>query len=150
MNHKKFMKVALNEARKAAKKNEVPIGAVIVLNNKIIAKAHNLREKKHNATAHAEILAIQKANRKIKSWRLDSCTMYVTIEPCPMCAGAIIQSRIKNVVYGAQDLKSGVHKSILNLFDYSFNHKVDVKSGILEEECGNIITEFFKQIRVNK
>ncbi len=147
MNHKKYMKMALKEARKALKKNEVPIGAVIVRDNKVIAKAHNLREKNNLATSHAEILAIQKANKKIKSWRLDSCTLYVTIEPCPMCAGAIIQSRIKNVVYGARDLKAGAHASVLNLFELPFNHKVSVEFGVMEEESADIIKQFFKKLR---
>lgn len=147
MNHNKYMKMALKEAKKALKKNEVPIGAVIVRDNKVIVKAHNLRETNNLATSHAEILAIQKANKKLKSWRLDSCTLYVTIEPCPMCAGAIIQSRIKEVVYGARDLKAGAHSSVLNLFELPFNHKVNVKSGILEVESANIISQFFKNLR---
>lgn len=147
MNNNKYMKMALKEAKKAMKKNEVPIGAVIVRDNKVIAKAHNLRESNNLATSHAEILAIQKANKKIKSWRLDSCTLYVTIEPCPMCAGAIIQSRIKKVVYGARDLKAGAHSSVLNLFDLPFNHKVIVENGVLEEESATIISEFFKKLR---
>ena len=150
MNHNKFMKIALNEAKKAYKKNEVPIGAVIVKDNKVIAKAHNLREKNNLTTSHAEILAIQKANKKLKSWRLDSCVLYVTIEPCPMCAGAIIQSRMKEVVYGALDLKAGAHSSILNLFELPFNHKVKVYSGILEEESAKIISKFFQKLRKNK
>ena len=147
MNHSKYMKVALKLAKKGAKKGEIPIGAVIVRDGKIISKAHNLREKSNLATGHAEIIAIEKANKAIKSWRLDSCTLYVTIEPCPMCAGAIIQSRIKNVIYGAKDIKSGAHESITNLFDLPFNHKVKVESGIMEKECGEIITGFFKNKR---
>ena len=147
MNHNKFMKAALKEAKKAYRKKEVPIGAVIVRDNKIIARGHNQREKSHLATGHAEIIAIQRANKKLGSWRLDSCTIYVTIEPCPMCAGAIIQSRIKQVVYGAADTKSGSHTSIINLFDLPFNHKVVVEKGIMEKECSSIITSFFKEIR---
>lgn len=147
MDHEKFMKLALKEAKKAAKKKEVPIGAVVVKNGKVIAKAHNLREKTNKATSHAELLAIEKANKKLKSWRLDSCVLYVTIEPCPMCAGAIIQSRVQKLVYGAQDLKSGTHQSVVNLFEKSFNHKVDVEYGIMEEECGEIITSFFRKLR---
>jgi len=149
INHKKFMKVALKEAKKALRKKEVPIGAVIVRDNKIVAKAHNLREKSNLATGHAEIIAIQKANKKLKSWRLDSCSLYVTIEPCPMCAGAIIQSRIKEVVYGATDIKSGSHTSVINLFELPYNHQVKVERGILEEECSQIISDFFKTIRKN-
>ena len=143
------MKVALKEAKKALRKKEVPIGAVIVRDNKIVAKAHNLREKSNLATGHAEIIAIQKANKKLKSWRLDSCSLYVTIEPCPMCAGAIIQSRIKEVVYGATDIKSGSHTSVINLFELPYNHQVKVERGILEEECSQIISDFFKTIRKN-
>ena len=147
MNHNKYMKIALKEANKAFKKNEVPIGAVIVRNNKVIAKAHNLREKNRLATSHAEILAIEKANKKLKSWRLDSCTLYVTIEPCPMCAGAIIQSRIKELVYGARDLKAGAHSSIVNLFELPFNHKVNVQFGVLEEQSSKLISKFFQKLR---
>lgn len=149
MSDKKYMRMAIKEAKKAASKNEVPIGAVIVYDNKVIAKSHNLREKTNRATSHAEIIAIEKANKKMKSWRLDDCTLYVTIEPCPMCAGAIIQSRIKNVVYGAKDLKSGAHVSVTNLFDQQWNHKVQVKNGVLEEECGEVIIDFFKKVRTN-
>ena len=147
MKHAKNMKIALKQAKKAAKKGEVPVGAVIVRDGKVIAKAHNLREKTKKATAHAEILAIEEANKKLKSWRLDSCILYVTIEPCPMCAGAIIQSRIKTVVYGAKYIKSGSHDSVVDLFDRPYNHKVNVVSGVLEDECGKIITDFFKKLR---
>ncbi|MCK5761929.1 MAG: nucleoside deaminase [Candidatus Izimaplasma sp.] len=147
MNHSKYMKMALEQAREGADMGEVPIGAVIVYNSKVIAKAHNLREKLNIATGHAEIIAIEMANKKLKSWRLDSCTLYVTIEPCPMCAGAIIQSRIKNVVYGAYDKKSGAHKSVINLFEVTFNHKVEIESGIMEKECGEILTKFFTGLR---
>lgn len=143
----KYMKMALKQAKKAAKKGEVPIGAIIVRDGKVIAKAHNLREKSKRATAHAEILAIEEANKKLHSWRLDSCVMYVTIEPCPMCAGAIIQSRMKTVVYGAKDIKSGCHDSVVDLFDKSFNHKVNVESGVMEEEAGKIVSDFFKALR---
>ena len=147
MNHNKYMKLALKEANKAFKKKEVPIGAVIVQDNKVIAKAHNLRVKNNLTTSHAEILAIQKANKKLKSWRLDRCTLYVTIEPCPMCAGAIIQSRMKAVVYGACDLKAGTHSSIINLFELPFNHKVEVYSGVMDDESAKIISKFFKKLR---
>ncbi len=147
MNHKKYMKMALKQAKKALKKKEVPIGAIIVRDGKVIAKTHNLREKTNRTTAHAEILAIEKANKVLKSWRLDSCILYVTVEPCPMCAGAIIQSRISHVVYGAKDLKAGSHESVVDLFDKPFNHSVQVTSGIMEEECSEIITGFFKKLR---
>lgn len=144
------MRLALKQAKKAFKKDEVPVGAVIVKNGKVISKAFNLREKTKLATGHAEIIAIERANKKLKSWRLDSCILYVTIEPCPMCAGAIVQSRISKVVYGAQDLKSGSHQSVVNIFDLKLNHKVKVESGVLEEECGQIITNFFKEKRKKK
>ena len=142
-----FMGLAIEEARLAFDKGEVPIGAVIVCNDEVVSKAHNLREISNRAIGHAEILAIDKANKKLNSWRLDSCTLYVTIEPCPMCAGAIIQSRIKKIVYGAKDLKAGVHQSVFNLFEYPFNHQVEVVSGVLETECREIIQTFFKSLR---
>lgn len=147
MSHEKYMRMALKLAKKAAKKGEVPIGAIIVRDGKVIAKAYNLREKTKSSLAHAEVLAIKEANKKLKSWRLDSCVMYVTIEPCPMCAGAIIQSRIKTLVYGAKDSKAGCHNSMVNLFDMKFNHHVNVESGILEEDCSKIMKSFFKKLR---
>jgi len=142
------MKIALEEARKAYEKNEVPIGAIIVKNGEVIARAHNTREGDQSSLAHAEIIAIQRANETLGSWRLDSCSLYVTIEPCQMCSGAIIQSRIENVYYGATDLKSGAHQSILNLYEFPFNHKVNVESGILEKECSELMTSFFKKLRI--
>jgi tRNA(adenine34) deaminase len=147
MNHDKFMKKALKEAKKAASKGEVPVGAVVVCNGKVVGRGHNLREKTHKATAHAEILAIEMANKKLKSWRLDNCTIYVTIEPCPMCAGAIIQSRIKQLVYGASEAKAGSHHSVTNLFDQTYRHKVDVLPGVMEKQCGDIVKDFFKKLR---
>lgn len=141
------MEIAIKEAKKAYAKNEVPIGAVIVQNNKVISKAHNQREGLNKAIAHAEVLAIEEANEVINSWRLDSCTLYVTIEPCLMCAGAIIQSRIQNVVYGASDPKAGVHKSVLKVFETPFNHKVNIKGGVLEQECSELMSTFFKKLR---
>jgi tRNA(adenine34) deaminase len=147
MNHDKFMKKALKEAKKALKKGEIPVGAVVVCDGKVIGKGHNLRETTHKTTAHAEIIAIEQANKKRKTWKLDNCTIYVTIEPCPMCAGAIIQSRIKQVVYGASEAKAGSHHSVTNLFDQKFRHKVDVLPGVMEKECGLVIKEFFKKIR---
>ena len=147
MNHNKYMKMALEEAQDGFLKGEVPIGAVIVLDGKVIAQAHNLREKLNLTTGHAEILAIERANKYLNSWRLENCTLYITLEPCPMCAGAIIQSRIKNVVYGAYDKKSGAHKSVINLFEVTFNHKVEIESGIMEKECGEILTKFFTGLR---
>lgn len=147
MNHEYYMRIALEEAQKAFNENEVPIGALIVKDDKIIARAHNTREKDQSSIAHAEILAIQKANETLQSWRLDSCSLYVTIEPCQMCSGAIIQSRIENVYYGALDSKSGAHKSILNLYEFPFNHNVNVEGGILEDECSRLMTSFFKELR---
>ena len=147
----KFMKEALKEAKKAYSKDEVPVGAIIVKNGKIIARAHNLKETKKLATSHAEILAIQKASKKLDAWRLENCELYVTLEPCPMCSGAIIQSRIKKVYIGTTDNKSGACGSVLNLFDdYKFNHKVEYETGILNKECENILQNFFKDLRKRK
>lgn len=147
----KYMKAALKEAQKAYDKGEIPVGAVIVKNEKIIARAHNLKELKNDTTKHAEILAIQKASKKLNSWRLEDCEMYVTLEPCSMCAGALIQARIKKVYIGTMDYKTGACGSVLNLLkDYKFNHCVDVESGVLKEECENIIKNFFKDLRLSK
>ena len=144
----KFMNQALKEAQKAYDKLEVPIGAVIVKDNKIIARAHNLRESKQNAIAHAEILAIQKACKKLKAWRLQDCDIYVTLEPCPMCSGAILNSKIRIVYIGAFEPRSGAAGSKINLFeDYNFNHKVNYETGIMEEECRKLLQNFFKDIR---
>ena len=144
----KFMKEALKEAKKAYDKLEVPVGAVIVKDGEIIARAHNLKETKFDTTNHAEIIAIQKASKKLKSWRLLDCEMYVTLEPCSMCAGAIINSRIKKVYIGANDEKTGAVGSVLNLFeDYKFIHKVEFEKGILKEDCENILKDFFKNLR---
>lgn len=143
-----YMKQALKEAEKAYKKLEVPVGAIIVKDGKIIAKAHNQKETKTDTTKHAEILAIQKASRKLGSWRLIDCEMYVTLEPCSMCAGAIINARMKKVYIGAKDEKTGAVGSVLNLFeDYTFNHKVEVETGIMKEECQETLTKFFKELR---
>ncbi len=141
------MKSALLEAKKAYSKGEIPVGCVIVYENKIIAKAHNLRETNQTTISHAEVIAINKACKKIGSWRLEECDMYVTLEPCPMCAGAIIQSRIKNLYYGAKDSKTGAAGSVINLFDFKFNHKVNVFEGIFEEESKELIQDFFKKLR---
>lgn len=147
----KFMREALKEAKKAEEKLEVPIGVVIVKDGKIISRAHNLRETKKNAIAHAEILAIQKACKKLDAWRLNECDLYVTLEPCPMCAGAILNSRIKKVYIGTMEPRSGAVGSKINLFeDYNFNHIVEYETGILEDECKNIIQKFFKELRKNK
>lgn len=143
----KFMKEALKEAKKALLKNEVPIGAVIVKDNKVIARGHNLRETKENSLCHAEIIAINKACKKLKNFRLEDCDLYVTVEPCPMCAGAIIQSRIKNVYYGTADEKYGAVDSVYNIFEIKSNHKVNSEPNILKEECSTIIKDFFKELR---
>ena len=143
-----FMKEALKEAAKARKKDEVPIGAIIVHNNKIIAKGHNLRESKNDALGHAEIIAIRKANKKLKSWRLVDCTIYITVEPCSMCAGAILQSRIGRIVYGTEDIKGGALGSSYNLFEQkNINHIPEIESRVLKEECSQIIKDFFKKKR---
>ena len=144
----KFMMEALKEAKKAYDKLEVPVGAVIVKEGKIIARAHNLKETKYDTTKHAEILAIQKASKKLESWRLIDCEMYVTLEPCSMCAGALINSRIKKVYIGASDKKTGAVGSVFNLLeDYTFNHKVEYQKGVLQDECENILKDFFKKLR---
>ena len=147
----KFMREALKEAKKAYYKLEVPVGCVIVKDGKIIARGHNLKETKQDTTKHAEMIAIQKASKKLNSWRLLDCEMYVTLEPCSMCAGAIIQSRIKKIYIGTLDEKTGAVGSILNLLeDYTFNHKVEVETGILKTDCENILKEFFKELRKAK
>ena len=144
----KFMKAALKEAKKAYDKLEVPVGAVIVKDGKIIARAHNLKETKFDTTKHAEILAIQKASKKLNSWRLLDCEMYVTLEPCSMCTGALINSRIKKVYIGASDEKTGAVGSVFNLLDdYTFNHKVEYEKGVLQDECESILKDFFKKLR---
>ena len=146
--NEKFMKEALKQAEKAYEKLEVPVGAVIVKDNKIIARAYNQKETKNNTINHAEILAIEKASKKLNSWRLLDCEMYVTLEPCSMCAGALIQSRIKKVYIGAMDKKTGACGSVLNLLeDYKFNHKVEVETGVLHDECEEILKKFFRELR---
>ncbi|MBR1778950.1 MAG: tRNA adenosine(34) deaminase TadA [Clostridia bacterium] len=145
----KYMKKALALAKKAAKEGEVPVGAVLVKNGKIISSGRNKREKKKNALHHAEVEAIKKACKKLGSWRLLDCDLYVTLEPCPMCAGAIINARIRKVFFGALDPKAGAVRSKVNLFDLGFNHKPQVDSGILKEECEEILKKFFKKIRKN-
>ena len=147
----KYMKEALKQAKKAAVIDEVPIGCVIVHGDKIIARGYNRRNKEGSTLAHAEIIAIKKASRKLNDWRLEECTMYVTLEPCPMCAGAIVQARIPKVVIGAMNPKAGCAGSILDMFQIrEFNHQVEKVSGILEEECSNIMTEFFRELRKRK
>lgn len=148
MLHQDWMHIALRQAQMAFEQGEVPIGAVIVHNGQVIALAHNEREQKNDPTAHAEVLAIQRAAKVLESWRLTDATVYVTLEPCPMCAGAIMQSRIKQLVYGAMDLKGGATGSVMNVLDYTlWNHKVDVVAGVLEDECSDILKLFFKRLR---
>lgn len=147
MNKEEYMKVALLEAIKAKNKKEVPIGAIIVKNGKIISRAHNLRETKKNSLYHAEIIAIDKACKKLKNFRLEDCEMYVTIEPCLMCAGAIVLSRIKKVYIGAPDDKYGTIYSTSKIFDAKSNHKVDYEAGVLEDECSSLVKNFFKDLR---
>ncbi len=150
MSDEVFMRAALKQAQKAYEKGEVPVGAVVVKDGKIIAKAHNKRETKKNAVNHAELLAIKKACKKLGGWRLWQCELYVTLEPCPMCAGAIINSRLRRVVYGAKDKKAGCCESVINLFELPFNHKPEVCNGVLQEECTQILQCFFKDLREKK
>lgn len=147
----KYMKEAIKQAKKAALAGDVPIGCVIVYQDKIIARGYNKRNAKKTTLAHAELLAIEKASKKINDWRLEECTMYITLEPCQMCAGAIVQARIPKVVVGAMNKKAGCAGSVLNLFQVSaFNHQVEFENGVLEEECSALLSDFFKQLRVSK
>ncbi len=145
--NREFMQKAILEAEKAAKMGEVPVGAVIVKNGEVIATGYNQREKKQNALSHAEIEAINTACQKLGTWRLDDCEMYVTLEPCPMCTGAIINARIKTVIFGAYDSKMGCMDSVINLCDYPFNHRPEIYGGIMEDECLGILQNFFKNLR---
>lgn len=146
-----FMKVALTEAEKAKQEDEVPVGAVVVCNGKIVSKAHNTKNQKNNALFHAETLALLKAQKKLKTWHLEDCTLFTTLEPCPMCAGAIINTRINEVVFGACDPKAGCVASVYKFFeDNKFNHKPKTTCGVLEKECGQILTDYFKQKRKEK
>ncbi|MGP3610774.1 tRNA adenosine(34) deaminase TadA [Anoxybacteroides rupiense] len=151
MNDEYYMQLAIEEAKKAEKIGEVPIGAIIVKNGEIIASAHNLRETEQRAIAHAEILAIDQACEAMGSWRLEDATLYVTLEPCAMCAGAIVLSRIKRVVFGASDPKGGCAGTLMNLLQESrFNHQTEVVGGVRQEECGRILSDFFRQLRIRK
>jgi tRNA(adenine34) deaminase len=143
-----FMREALKEARKAAKKGEVPVGAVVVKDGQVIGRGHNLTEKKQSALTHAEMMALSQASKKLKSWRLMDCDLYVTLEPCTMCAGAIVLSRIRNLVYGTTDPKAGAVDSTARVMENEkLNHRVKVASGILKEECSGVLTAFFKEMR---
>jgi tRNA(adenine34) deaminase len=146
-----YMKLAIEEAKKAEAKAEVPIGAIVVLEGEVIASAHNLRETTQNAVTHAELLAIEEACGKLGTWRLENAELYVTLEPCPMCSGAILLSRIQKVVYGAPDPKAGCAGTLMNLLDDSrFNHQCEVVPGVLEEECGQMLSSFFRALRARK
>ncbi|MFX3622528.1 MAG: tRNA adenosine(34) deaminase TadA [Ectobacillus sp.] len=148
---KRYMKMAIEEAKKAREIQEVPIGAVIVIDDKVISRAHNLRETEQRSIAHAELLAIDQACQKLGTWRLEDATLYVTLEPCPMCAGAIMLSRVKRVVYGAKDPKGGCAGTLMNLLEEErFNHQSEVVGGVLEEECGSMLSDFFRELRRKK
>lgn len=142
-----YMKHAITRAKAAAKCDEVPIGAVIVKDDKIISTGRNMRENKKNALHHAEIIAIDRACKKLNAWRLNDCTLYVTMEPCPMCAGAIVNSRIKRVVFGCYDKKSGAMGSVFNISEYPLNHKYEVLGGVMETECASLLSNFFAELR---
>ncbi len=146
--HNKWMLEAIAEARKAEAVREVPIGAVIVRNGEIVGRGHNLRETTFDPTAHAEMIAIRDASERLGAWRLLDCTLYVTLEPCPMCAGALVQSRVKQVVYGTTDPKAGCAGTLMNLLqDDRFNHRVDVIHGVMQSECAQLLTQFFRSLR---
>ena len=148
LDHEPFMQLALAEAQQALREEEVPIGAVIVYAGRVIASAHNQREQLHDPTAHAEMIAITQAAEARQSWRLDGCTLYVTLEPCPMCAGAILQARLPVVVYGATDPKAGAVDTLYHLLDDPrLNHRVEVVGGVLADPCGRILSEFFQEQR---
>jgi tRNA(adenine34) deaminase len=145
MTHDHYMRLALAEAEQALAENEVPVGAVIVLGERVIGSAHNQRETLHDPTAHAEMIAITQAASHIGDWRLENCTLYVTLEPCPMCAGAIVQARIPLVVYGAADPKAGAVRSLFQILDDPrLNHRAEIIAGVLAEPCGQILSEFFR------
>ncbi|MCM1497054.1 MAG: tRNA adenosine(34) deaminase TadA [Clostridium sp.] len=147
----KYMKEAIKQAKKAAAVGDVPIGCVIVYQDKIIARSYNKRNAKKTTLAHAELLAIEKASKKLGDWRLEECTMYITLEPCQMCAGAIVQARIPRVVVGAMNRKAGCAGSVLNLFQIpAFNHQVEFEKDVLGEECSALLSEFFRELREKK
>ena len=146
--HEHFMRIALEEAQQALQEEEVPVGAAIVHDGRLIARAHNQRERLRDPTAHAEMIAITQAAESLCSWRLDGCTLYVTLEPCPMCAGAIVQARVPTVVYGAADPKAGAVDSLYRMLsDPRLNHRVETISGVLAAPCGEILSRFFQQQR---
>ncbi|WP_267910618.1 tRNA adenosine(34) deaminase TadA [Mammaliicoccus vitulinus] len=146
--HENYMKLAIQEAKKAWEMDEVPIGAIVVYKGEVIGKGHNLRENDQSPIAHAEMIAIQEAAKHLNSWRLEETTLYATLEPCVMCSGAIVMSRIPHVVYGATDPKGGCSGSLMNLIeDTRFNHRATVERGILEQECGDMLRNFFREKR---
>lgn len=146
--HKKFMLLALEEAKKAYKKNEVPVGAIVVKDNKVIARAHNLNITLKDPTAHAEILALRKAASKLKNYRLTDCDLYTTLEPCPMCAGAMVYARIKRLIYATDDPKSGACKSVVNIVNNKkLNHRIEIISGICKTQAQTLLKRFFKNLR---
>ncbi|WP_341280413.1 tRNA adenosine(34) deaminase TadA [Paenibacillus sp. FSL H8-0537] len=143
-----WMQQAIEEARKAERIGEVPIGAIVVKDREIIGRGYNLRETQHDPTAHAEMVAIRDACKELDAWRLLDCTLYVTLEPCPMCAGAIVQSRVKRVVYGTGDPKAGCAGTLMNLLqEPRFNHETELTSGVLQQECATMLTQFFRKLR---
>ncbi|XJS10559.1 tRNA adenosine(34) deaminase TadA [Aerococcaceae bacterium WGS1372] len=151
LEHERWMKEAIQEALLAQEKSEVPIGAIIVKDGRIIARGHNVREIERDALGHAELRVIQEANKELDAWRLEGTTMYVTLEPCPMCAGALINSRVERVVYGASDYKAGCAGTLMNLLEKpQFNHQTETIRGVLAEECGQLLTGFFKNLREQK
>lgn len=148
LNDEIYMREAIRQARKAAAAGDVPIGCVIVQGDRIIARGYNKRNARRTTLAHAELLAIQQASKKVGDWRLEDCVMYITLEPCQMCAGAIVQARIPKVVVGAMNKKAGCAGSVLNLFDIpAFNHQVEFQKGVLEEECSMMLSDFFRELR---
>ena len=147
----RFMKAAIREARKAEKLEEVPIGCVIVYEGKIIARGYNRRNTDKNTLSHAELNAIKKASKKLGDWRLEGCTIYITLEPCQMCSGAIVQARITRAVIGSMNAKAGCAGSVLNILEMpQFNHQVEVTRGVLQEECSEMLSEFFRRLRTKK
>ena len=150
MNKEDFMRLALGQARLSFDEGEVPVGAVVTRNGEVVSVGRNRREYGKNALYHAEIEAIDEACKKLGGWRLWECEMYVTLEPCPMCAGAIVNSRIRKVYFGARDDKNGAVVSVMQMFDYPFTHKPEFEGGVMENECAAILSEFFKKLRDNK
>ncbi len=150
LSDEQIMRLAIKQADVAASQGEVPVGAVVVMDGRVVSCAYNRREQDKNALAHAEVLAIEQACKKLGGWRLWQCELFVTLEPCPMCTGAIINSRIKRVVYGASDEKAGCCASVINLFELGFNHHPIVEGGLLKEECAEVLSDFFAKLRERK